>query len=148
MVNRLGNPTTQQQLGFVVRRVDAVPTETGYAITAPEVARYCVRGGKPAVSFDERFLVYHHYVEAADWAELGFASADDPAFVDLRTRGAANLYVLDMVTGATQRVTRMGAGQYALFPHVRSDGWIYFLVRDSNTGKEYAMASDAKLVLD
>jgi hypothetical protein len=148
MVNRLGNPDLQQQLGFVVRRVDATPSGSSYAITAPEVARYCVRGGKPAVSFDERFLTYHHYVEAGDWAELGFASADDPGFVEYRTKGAANIYVLDMVTGVTRRVTHLGTGQYALFPHFRSDGWIYFLVRDSNTGKEYAMASDAKLVLD
>ena len=26
----------------------------------------------------------------------------------------------------------MKPGQYALFPHFRSDGWIYFLVRDKN----------------
>ena len=30
-----------------------------------------------------------------------------------------------------------------MFPHFRSDGWFYFLVRDKNTNKEYAVASDA-----
>ena len=39
----------------------------------------------------------------------------------------------------------MHAGQYALYPHFRSDGWIYFLVRDKVTNKEYAVASDAAL---
>jgi hypothetical protein len=39
----------------------------------------------------------------------------------------------------------MGAGQYALYPHFRSDGWIYFLVRDHDTTKEYVLASDAAL---
>jgi hypothetical protein len=147
MVNRLAGPN-QSQLGFVVRKVNATPNGDGYSILAPEVARYCVRGGKPAISFDERYMVYHHYVEDGDWQELGYASATDAGFVELRTRGAANLFVLDMVTGVTRRVTKLGAGQYALFPHFRSDGWIYFLVRDSNTNKEYAVASDAKLVLD
>jgi len=36
-------------------------------------------------------------------------------------------------------------GPYALFPHWRSDGWIYFQVRDRNTRKEYIVASDAAL---
>jgi hypothetical protein len=39
----------------------------------------------------------------------------------------------------------MHAGQYALYPHFRSDGWFYFLVRDKNTNHEYAVASDAAL---
>ena len=55
---------------------------------------------------------------------------------------------MDMATGVTRRVTMLNPGQYALFPHFRSDGWIYFQVRDSNSGREYAVASDAKLVLD
>ena len=28
----------------------------------------------------------------------------------------------------------MNPGQYALYPHFRSDGWLYFLVRDINAG--------------
>ena len=45
--------------------------------------------------------------------------------------------------GFGRRITTMKAGQYALYPHFRSDGWIYCLVRDSNSHKEYAVASDA-----
>ncbi|MEZ4366383.1 MAG: hypothetical protein R2939_08860 [Kofleriaceae bacterium] len=82
-----------------------------------EVARYCDQGAKPSISFDERFAVTHHY------------EAD----------GSANIYLIDLRTGVRSKVTTMAHGQYALFPHFRSDNWFYFLVRDSNTGDEYAM---------
>jgi hypothetical protein len=50
--------------------------------------------------------------------------------------------VADFVTGKKVRITKMGPGQFALFPHYRSDGWLYFLVVDHNTNKYYAVASD------
>ena len=40
----------------------------------------------------------------------------------------------------------MAPGQYALFPHFRSDGWIYAIVRDNGRGREEIIASDAALV--
>jgi hypothetical protein len=141
-VSRLAGPNAQQ-LGYVFHKVNATRTGTGYAITAPEVGRICVKGGKPAISFDERHMVFHHYVEAGDWQSLGFSSATDPTFVALRQKGASNIFIADLLTGQVTRVTNMSPGQYALYPHFRSDGWFYFLVRDSNTGKEYAIASDA-----
>lgn len=42
----------------------------------------------------------------------------------------------------------MQPGQYALFPHFRSDGWIYFIVRTQNTSTEHIVASDAALTLE
>lgn len=39
----------------------------------------------------------------------------------------------------------MAPGQLALFPHYRSDGWLYFHVRDANTDKQYYAASDVTL---
>ena len=40
----------------------------------------------------------------------------------------------------------MGDNQYALYPHFRADGWLYFLVRDMNgTGKETLVATDVVL---
>jgi hypothetical protein len=42
----------------------------------------------------------------------------------------------------------MKAGQHALYPHWRADGWLYFLVRDRNNNKETLVASDAALHLD
>jgi hypothetical protein len=41
----------------------------------------------------------------------------------------------------------MNPGQYALYPHFRNDGWIYFLVRDTNTDVEHIVASDFALRL-
>ena len=62
------------------------------------------------------------------------------------TKGTSNIYLVNLATGAKTRVTNMKPGQYAIFPHWRSDGWFYFLVRDKNTNKEYAVASDAALL--
>jgi hypothetical protein len=143
LVSRFGNES--QQLGYVLRKVIATPTATSYTISTPEIARYCVQGAKPAISFDERYMVVHHYVSPNDYADLGFASASDPAFQAMITKGTSNIVLIDLTTGAHTRVTNMHAGQYALYPHFRSDGWIYFLVRDKNTNLEYAIASDAAL---
>ncbi len=41
----------------------------------------------------------------------------------------------------------MGPGQYALFPHFRSDGWLYFLVRTTGSTGEHIVASDVAMVL-
>jgi hypothetical protein len=51
-----------------------------------------------------------------------------------------------MLSGERKRITNMKPGQYAIFPHWRSDNWIYFLVRDKDSNKEYVVASDAALV--
>jgi hypothetical protein len=104
-----------------------------------------VNGSKPVLSYDERWMVYHHYVTAADAAELGFASASDPGFQAYAQSGASNIYLVDLLSGEGQRITDMKPGQYALFPHFRSDGWIYFVVRTLDT-QEYFAASDAALV--
>ena len=133
------------QLGYVLHKINATPNAASYDVTAPEIARYCMKGGKPAFSFDERFLVYHHYVNPSDYADLGFASSSDPTFQDMLAKGTANVMLLDLVSGQEKRITSMHAGQYALYPHFRSDGWIYFLARDLVTNKEYVIASDAAL---
>ncbi|HEU0031105.1 MAG TPA: hypothetical protein VFQ53_10770 [Kofleriaceae bacterium] len=137
-----------RQLGYVLRKVNATPSGGSYTITAPEIARYCVAGGKPAFSYDERWVVFHHYVTAADAVELGFSGPDDPAFQPYLASGAANVYLLELATGAKRRITNMQPGQYALFPHFRSDGWIYLQVRDAKAGREYMVASDAALIAE
>lgn len=147
LVSRVAGPG--KQLGFVVRKIIATPTVDGYNITTPEVARYCEQnGGKPAFSYDERWLVTHHYIQDEDAVDLGFNNADDPAFQSYKQNGAANLYLIDMLTGERHRITNMAPGQYALFPHFRSDGWIYAIVRTIGTNTEYIMASDAALFLE
>lgn len=43
------------------------------------------------------------------------------------------------------RVTNMPKGMYALYPSWRSDGWVYFLVRDRRNGAQpdYVAATNA-----
>ena len=154
LVSRLDGPSsTSGTIGYLFRKIVATRNDAGsYDVSLPEIARYCIKGGKPALSFDERWMVFHHYVEAADWQALGYASADDPGFQALRnsqTGGAANIFLMELTTGQVRRITTMKPGQYALYPHFRSDGWIYFLVRDRNAGgTEYIVASDAALSLE
>jgi hypothetical protein len=149
VISRVAGPN-DRQLGFVLRKVVATPSGSSYTIQVPEVARYCLSGGKPGFSYDERWLVYHHYVSNtdADAQDLGFANAQDPGFQPYRTQGAANVYLLELATGAVARITHMQPGQYALFPHFRSDGWIYAVIRDNQTNHEYMVASDAALIAE
>lgn len=53
--------------------------------------------------------------------------------------------IADLVTGKQLRVTRSRAGVFALYPHFRADGWLYFVVRDMNTRQEYVVASDVAI---
>ncbi len=133
-------------LGYVLHRIDLTRGADGRVTSAalPEIARYCVPGGKAAFSLDDRWLVTHHRATDADAVDLGFTGADDPAFAALR--GVSNVYLIDLVTGRETRVTNMRPGQEALFPHFRSDGWIYFIVR-TGALPEVLVASDAALVL-
>ncbi|MEO8705074.1 MAG: PPC domain-containing protein [Kofleriaceae bacterium] len=142
-ISRFGNENGQ--LGYVLRKITATPNGASYDVTTQEVGRYCTQGAKPSISFDERWFVTHHYVGPGDFADLGFASASDPGFQAILAAGSSNIVLVDMLTGVRRRITKMSAGQYALFPHFRSDGWFYFIVRDKNTGKEVAVASDAAL---
>jgi hypothetical protein len=146
-ITRVSGPG-ERQLGFVLRKVNATPAGASYAITTPEIARYCISGGKPAFSYDERWLAFHHYVTDADAVELGFTGPSDPGFADYKTKGAANLYLMDLRTGTPVRITNLQPGQYALFPHFRSDGWIYAQVRDANAAHEYTIATDAALIAE
>ena len=132
--------------GFRLREVTATPAGDTYTIDAPVIATYCESGGKPGFSYDERWMAFHHYVEAGDAVELGFTGPDDPAFAPYLSQGAANIYLIDLLTGDTIRVTDMGPGQYALYPHFRSDDWMYFMVRVTGTSTEYIVASDAALL--
>jgi hypothetical protein len=88
-------------------------------------------------------------VQPADWQVMGYASATDPEFVARVSSSTANVWLLDITTGVTRRITHMNPGQEALFPHFRSDGWIYFIVKHGITGAtEAVVASDAALVYE
>ena len=128
-----------------MRKITTAPSGSTYTVSTQEVGRYCISGAKPSFSFDEKYFVTHHYVGPNDWQELGFSSANDGTFQEMLQKGTSNIIIVNLATGARTRVTNMKPGQYALYPHFRSDGWFYFLVRDTNTDKEYAVASDATL---
>ena len=70
-ITRVAN-AANDQIGYVLRKVIPTPSGSSYTIQTPEIARYCVSGGKPAFSYDERWIVYHHYVNDADAQDLGF----------------------------------------------------------------------------
>jgi hypothetical protein len=136
------------QSGFRLRQLVATPSGGSYNVSTPEIARYCINGGKPGISFDERWAVLHQYVTDDNAVELGFTGPGDSGFAPYQSQGAANVYLLDLLTGIVRRITHMQPGQYALFPHFRSDGWIYFMVRTQGTNQEHIVASDAALTLE
>jgi hypothetical protein len=146
LVSRAAGASGQE--GFVLRLLDAtVAAGEITSASAPVVGEYCYNGGKPGWSYDDRWLVLHHYIDGNDATDLGFTGASDPAFAPYLTQGAANVYLIDLYDGTRTRITNMAPGQYALFPHFRSDGWIYFIVR-GEPGGEIIVASDAALEIE
>jgi hypothetical protein len=125
------------QLGYSIRQVTGTFAGDGYRFTLKPIGRICMAGNKANFSFDERFLVTHHYLKREDFAS-------DAEFEPYKAKGGSDIYITDFVTGKKQRITRMNAGQFAIFPHFRSDGWIYFAVRDASgaSKKEFIAASD------
>lgn len=137
---------TAEQSGYAIHKITTSRQGDGWTASVEDVGRVCMQGGKAVVSFDERWMVFHHYVGENDAAELGYSGPDDPEFAEYLDFGSSNLYLVDLLDGSTRPITNMNPGQYALFPHFRSDGWIYFVVRTLN-GAEYFAASDAAVLL-
>jgi hypothetical protein len=138
---------TAEQSGYALQLLTTERDGDDWSASLADVGRVCKTGGKAVVSYDERWMVFHHYVTGADAAELGFESAEDPAFERYLELGASNLYLADLRDGSVHLITQMEPGQYALFPDFRSDGWIYFVVRTLG-GDEWFAASDAALLLE
>lgn len=135
---------TAEQSGYALHLVSTGRDGASWSASLEEVGRVCITGGKAVVSYDERWMILHHYTTADDAVELGFEGPEDPGFAPYAELGSSNIYLVDLATGETRRITNAGPGQYALFPHFRSDGWIYFVVRTLD-GQEYFAASDAAL---
>ena len=125
------------QLGYASKQLTATFSGSEYRMSLKPVGSICMKGNKANWSFDERFLTTHHYVTREDFSS-------DSEWNKYKDKGAADIWVADVVTGKKQRVARMRPGQFALFPHFRSDGWLYFIVRDASATekKEYIVASD------
>jgi hypothetical protein len=120
--------------GYAIEKLDYRLEGGRYQFTLSPLGNVCLKGNKANFSFDERFLTTHHYNEPGE-----FTANDDPAY---RQKGSADIWVVDFITGQKVKVTKMGPGQFAIFPHFRSDGWLYFLAVEYNTGKYYVAASD------
>ena len=111
-------------LGYMLRRVKATPNGDSYDISIqPAVQFLCMPGAKANISYDEKFMVTHHY-----------------------ENGTSNIYVANLKTGDTHQVTDMPEDVEALFPHFRSDGWIYFLADGGEESKK-VVATDAAIRL-
>jgi hypothetical protein len=119
--------------GYAIDKLNKQRFGNKYLFTTEPLGKVCLPGNKANFSFDERFLATHHYTNAADHG---------PDDVGYRENGSADIYVADFITKEKKRVTKMGPNQFALFPHFRSDGWLYFLVVDKTTRKYYVAASD------
>ncbi len=125
VISRIAGPDGHS-LGYSLRRVAATRAGDNYRINIDEqLGRFCLPGAKANISFDERFFATHHYED-----------------------GGSNIYVTDLSTGMTTKVTNFSDGTEARYPHFRSDGWLYFLVVEGGgSGAEYIAASDVALVL-
>jgi hypothetical protein len=102
------------------------------SVALQDLGAVCLQGGKPQLSFNERFLAVHQYVDPNA----------NPQSLPL---GTSNIFVVDLKTGKPYQATTMKAGQHALYPHWRADGWLYFIVKDSNTNKEMLVGSDVAI---
>ena len=137
LITRFGS--TSSTAGYHIRTVTPTitpPTTAGgvasVSVQTKTIGTICIAGGKPQMSFDERFIAVHQYV-------------DQNANPQGLPTNSSNIFVVDLKTGNTVQVTKMGAGQRALYPHFRADGWLIFVVRDSVANKETLVASDVVL---
>ncbi|MBV72388.1 MAG: hypothetical protein CMH52_13775 [Myxococcales bacterium] len=123
VVSRLAGGADGDSLGYVIRKVVTTRTADSYDIDIGQVvARLCIPGAKANISFDERFVATHQY-----------------------TGDRSVIILVDLKTGEQHLVADVPEGTKALFPHFRSDNWLYFLMRDGQD--EYVVASDLAIQL-
>ncbi|MBX3234501.1 MAG: hypothetical protein KIT84_40660 [Labilithrix sp.] len=120
--------------GYALETLERVRVGDRYEFKLETIGNVCLKGNKANLSFDERFLSTHHYNEPSD-----FGPDPDPAYL---AKGSADVIVIDFITGKKVQVTKMPPGYFALYPHFRSDGWLYFLAVHRETGRYMAVASD------
>jgi hypothetical protein len=124
VISRIAGPEGVS-LGYRLRRVVTEKFQDSYIIKVDQdqaLGTFCFSGAKANISYDERFFVTHHH----DGAK-------------------SNIILVDLTTGLSYDITNMPDGSRALFPHFRSDGWFYFLVRSGE--EEFIVASDYALIL-
>jgi hypothetical protein len=70
---------TAAQSGYALYSVDKTNGSTSTSATLSDLGRICLTGGKATFSYDERWLVFHHYVLPTDAVDLGFTGQTTPA---------------------------------------------------------------------
>ncbi|MGC4071369.1 MAG: hypothetical protein QM760_02380 [Nibricoccus sp.] len=80
------------QAGYSIRKLTSKMTDAGYEMKINRIGRVCIPGGKANFSFDERYLVTHHYLTRADFES-------DEAFAPYKEKGAADIYVVESPHG-------------------------------------------------
>ena len=120
--------------GYALEGLERRRVGDHYEFKLQSLGNICMKGNKANLSFDERFLATHHYNEPSD-----FGPEADPAYLQ---KGSSDLLVADFVTGKKVNVTKMPPGYFALYAHFRSDGWLYFLAVQKETGRYMIGASD------
>lgn len=129
---------TNDRLGDGYRVRNIRPSGGAVDLSHPELSGYiCMHGEKPNLSFDNRFVVFHHYTDGSP--------QDTGAVAE-----TANIFIYDLKTKKGFRVTNMPARGRAFFPHFRADGWLYFLIKQSdenNRSTESIVATNAAILL-
>ncbi len=126
-----------KKTGYRVRFVDKLRTGGAAYDAAGDTttSEICLKGNKAMMSFDDRFIVTHHAIDQEDDAASAGKHSD--------------IWLYDILKKQAVRVTQTPPGTFALYPHFRADGWIYFLVREWDAAgqvrNDYIMASDAAL---
>jgi hypothetical protein len=132
--------------GYVIRQLQTIVKDSSegrriQSIENPVVGRVCMNGRKATLSYDERFIATHAYVNRFDYGNYQFQSSGDPDFIKLKNN-SADIWLADALTGKKYRVTNVGPDRIALYPHFRSDGWLYFMIKDIKADTTQYMATD------
>ncbi|SMF22506.1 hypothetical protein [Pseudobacteriovorax antillogorgiicola] len=131
-----------RHIGYRLYRSKRSQDESGFSYTLSEQGMFCTPGQKGKFSFDERFFVTYDYIQPQQWQELGFGSETDPKFLELLEERSSRLYLVDLLNEQSVALNTPKAFQRLIFPHFRSDGWIYFMFDNPIDGKRYLMAND------
>lgn len=135
-------------LGYKIYKLTRTTSGSSFSMRADEIANICMDGKKGMLSFNERFWVTYAKVNESQYAEYGYASANEPEFRAMIEHETVNVLVHDLLTHQTRRITRLRPGQMALFPHFRADGWIIFMLNDTNTQQRTIVATDAAIRME
>ncbi len=146
LVGRISSEDGTRQEGYRIRLLTIIdPIEPD--IEASNAGTICLSGGRATVSYDERFVAVHHH-ESSTQAESHAVEQQSSTSESVMDGKSSDIWLVDLMNGRVQQMTKMQPGQFALFPQFRSDGWLYFLVRDQNRNVEYLATSDAAIRLE